>query len=179
MIEDELLKLRFKLGNKDALRRIYEKYLNYLFGVAMAFLNDAQASEDVVHDIFVALAQATDTFRLRGNLRSYLAVCVANRARDRLREGKRQRRVLPAGAGPQRQWDPPEETLICNEQAKQIYEALAQLPEEQREAIVLRVKAEMTFRQIAKVQDASYVAVQARYRRGIDRLRSILDGKLL
>ncbi len=179
MIEDELLKLRFKLGSEDALRRIYEKYLSYLFGVAMAFLNDVQASEDVVHDVFVALAQSASAFRLRGSLKGYLATCVANRARDRLREGKRHSDRLAAHAGTESQAEPAENSLLYDERAKQVYEALAQLPDEQREAIVLRVKAEMTFRQIAKIQKASYVAVQARYRRGIDKLRSILDGRLL
>ena len=44
--------------------------------------------------------------------------------------------------------------------------------------IALRLKAGMTFKDIAAIQDASYVAVQARYRRGIDKLRSILNGRL-
>lgn len=179
MIEDELLKLRFKLGRGDALRRIYEKYLNYLLSVAMAFLNDAQGAEDVVHDVFVSLAQSMGTFRLRGRLKSYLATCVANRARDRLRAGKRHANRLATNAGPEPASASVDDRLICDERAQQVYEALAQLPDEQREAIVLRVKADMTFRQIAKVQNASYVAVQARYRRGIDKLRAILDGRLL
>jgi len=179
MIEDELLKLRFKLGSEDALRRIYEKYLNYMFSVAMAFLNDAQASEDVVHDGFVSLAQSPRTFRLRGHLKSYLAVCVANKARDKLREGKRHWDRLVAGAEPEPQSDPPEDAILCDERAKEVYDALAQLPEEQREAVVLRIKAGMNFRQIAELQSASYVAAQARYRRGIDKLRSILNGRLL
>ncbi len=178
MIEDELLKLRFKLGSEDALRRIYEKYLNYLLSVAMAFLNDAQASEDVVHDVFVTLAQSARTFRLRGSLKSYLATCVANRARDRLRVGRRQGARLTADVGPEPQAEPPEEKLICDERTQQIYEALAQLPDEQREAVVLHIKADMKFQQIAEIQNASYVAVQARYRRGLDTLRSILNGRL-
>jgi RNA polymerase sigma-70 factor (ECF subfamily) len=179
MIEDELLKLRFKLGSEDALRRIYEKYLNYLLSVAMAFLNDATASEDIVHDVFVALAQSAGTFRLRGSLKGYLATCVANRARDRLREGRRQANRLAAYVGPESRSEPAEEALLCDERAKQIYEALAQLPDEQRETIVLHIKADMGFKQIAEMQDASYVAVQARYRRGMDKLRSILNGRLL
>jgi RNA polymerase sigma-70 factor (ECF subfamily) len=178
MIEDELLKLRFKLGSEDALRRIYEKYLDYLLSVAMAFLNDAPASEDIVHDVFVSLAQMARQFQLRGNLKHYLATCVANRARDRLRAGKRHGDRLAAGAGPEPQAEPPEETLICAEQTQRVYDALAQLPDEQREVIVLRIKAGMKFRQIAEMQDASFVAVQARYRRGIDKLRSILNGRL-
>ena len=177
MIEDELLKLRFKLGGEDALRRMYEKYLDYLLGVAMAFLNDSHAAQDVVHDVFVSLAQSADTFRLTGNLKHYLATCVANRARDRLRAVKR-RREHPSPEGVKPQAEPPENGLICTEQARRISEALAQLPEEQREAVVLRVKAGMRFRQIAEIQNASFVAVQARYRRGIEKLRSILNGRL-
>jgi RNA polymerase sigma-70 factor (ECF subfamily) len=178
MIEDELLKLRFKLGSKDALRRIYEKYLDYLLSVAMAFLNDGAASEDIVHDVFVALAQSASRFQVHGNLKHFLATCVANRARDRLREGKRHRNRLAADAAAEPQADPPEDRLICAEQAQRVYDALAQLPEEQREVAVLRIKAGMRFRQIAAIQNASFVAVQARYRRGMDKLRSILDGRV-
>jgi RNA polymerase sigma-70 factor (ECF subfamily) len=71
-----------------------------------------------------------------------------------------------------------EDRLIYAEQAQQVYDALAQLPPEQREVIALRLKAGMRFKQIAEMQDTSYVAVQARYRRGIDKLRSILNGRL-
>jgi RNA polymerase sigma-70 factor (ECF subfamily) len=178
MIEDELLKLRFKFGSEDALRRMYEKYLNYMLSVAMAFLNDAQASEDIVHDVFVSLAQSASRFQVRGNLKHFLATCVANKARDRLREGTRHRDRLAAAAEPEPQCDPPEDALLYDERARQVYEALAQLPDEQRETIILRIKGDMGFKEIAKLQNASYVAAQARYRRGMDKLRSILNGRL-
>ena len=178
MIEDELLKLRFKLGSEEALRRIYEKYLNTMLSVAMAFLNDAHAAEDIVHDVFVSLARSSDRFRLTGNLKHYLATCVANRARDRLRTVKRRTLRAQAGAESEAETEPPDESLIFAEQARQAYEALAQIPDEQREVIALRLKAGMSLKQIARRQNASYVAVQARYRRGIDNLRSILNGRL-
>lgn len=178
MIEDELLKLRLKLGRADGLRRIYEKYLDYLLSVAMAFVNDAQAAEDIVHDVFVSLAQSATQFRLRGNLKHYLATCVANKARDRLRAGKRHAARLDRHAAPKAEAGPPEDGLICAEQAQQIYEALSQVPYEQREVIALRIKAGMKFKDIAAEQGTSLLAVQARYRRGMDRLRSILNGRL-
>jgi RNA polymerase sigma factor (sigma-70 family) len=177
MIEDELLKLRFKLGSAEALRGIYEKYLDMMLSVAMAFLNDAQAAEDIVHDVFVSLAQRADDFRLTGNLKHYLATCVTNRARDRLRAGQRHAVRNHARTSETIQSEPPEETLICAEQARRAYEALSQLSPEQREAVVLRIKAGMSLKQIAQRQNASYVAVQARYRRGIETLRSMLNGK--
>jgi len=103
---------------------------------------------------------------------------VANRARDRLRADKRHASRLLDGEAPPAEAGSPEDSLICAEQAYRIYEALSQVPSEQREVIALRVKAGMRFNEIAKVQGASLAAVQARYRRGIDRLRSILNGRL-
>jgi hypothetical protein len=64
MVEDEVLKWKFKCGSRDALRRIYEKYLNRLLTLAMALLNDAGAAEDVVHDVFVSFAESAGDFKL-------------------------------------------------------------------------------------------------------------------
>jgi len=89
MLEDELLKWRFKAGRADAVERIYEKYRDYLLTLAMQLLNDAGAAEDTVHDVFVSLVRSRTTFRLHGSLRAYLATCVVNRARDCHRRGKR------------------------------------------------------------------------------------------
>jgi RNA polymerase sigma-70 factor (ECF subfamily) len=103
---------------------------------------------------------------------------VANRARDRLRADKRRTakaRTCEAATG---QTSSPEDGLICADQTRQVNEALAQIPYEQREVIVLRIKADMKYQQIAKIQGVTYGAVQARYRRGIEQLRSILNGRL-
>ena len=89
MIEDELLKWKFKAGNKDALQRIYEKYRDYLLTLAMALVNDTGLAEDIVQDVFVTFAQSGSTFKLHGNLKSYLATCTLNRCRDQIRARKR------------------------------------------------------------------------------------------
>ena len=82
MIEDKLLIRRLKSGDSTALARIYEKYKNHLLKIAIGLLNQRTAAEDIVHDVFVSLAQSCDKLKLSGNLKSYLAVCVANHARN-------------------------------------------------------------------------------------------------
>jgi len=178
MIEDELLKWKFKHGSIDALQRIYEKYLNSLLTLAMALLNEVGDAEDVVHDAFVSLAQSADKFRMQGSLRSYLATCVVNRARDRIRAGRRQPSRLDDldMAGPDS--NEPERLLIFSEQALRLSGAVARLPDEQREAVVLHLKAGMKFREIAKLQGVSVNTVQGRYRYGLNTLRSILNGEV-
>ncbi len=66
MIEDELLKWKFKRGSREALSRIYEKYVNSLLSLAMGLLNDPHDAEDVVHDVFAAFVTASSNFTQPG-----------------------------------------------------------------------------------------------------------------
>jgi hypothetical protein len=57
MIEDEVLKWRFRRGSREALSRIYEKYVHLLLSIAMGLLNDPHEAEDVVQDVFVSFVK--------------------------------------------------------------------------------------------------------------------------
>ncbi len=90
MLEDELLKLRFRRGSREALARIYEKYVDTMLTLAVGLLNNTAEAEDVVHDVFVSFAQSAHDFRVRGSLGGYLATSVANRVRDHRRRQRRE-----------------------------------------------------------------------------------------
>ncbi len=60
MLEDTLLKLRFNRGDRDALRRIYEKYKDDLLRLAIALLNDVSLAEDAVNDSFLTFSCSAD-----------------------------------------------------------------------------------------------------------------------
>ena len=62
MTKDEFLKLRFMWGSQQALEEIYETYQDDLLTVAMALLGNTQTAEDVLHDVFVRLAQSWQSF---------------------------------------------------------------------------------------------------------------------
>ncbi len=91
MIEDEVLKWRFRRGSREALARIYEKYVHLLLSIAMGLLNDPHEAEDVVQDVFVSFAQAGSRIQPVGDLRKYLVTCVANRIRNRRRDQGRRK----------------------------------------------------------------------------------------
>jgi len=178
MLEDEILKWRFKSGSRTALCRIYEKYLNFLLTLAIALLNDANSAEDVVHDVFVSFADSAANFRLAGSLKQYLAACVINRARDRIRAGRRQPIGLDYAGSLCSQSSGPEQSVISTDQSQRANLALAGLPYEQREAIILHIKGGLTFREIAGLQGVSVNTIQGRYRYGLDKLRLILNGEV-
>ena len=70
MIEDELLKWRFRRGSREALARIYEKYVHLLLSIAMGLLNNPHEAEDAVQDVFVTFAQNAAALGLRGSLKA-------------------------------------------------------------------------------------------------------------
>jgi RNA polymerase sigma-70 factor (ECF subfamily) len=100
MIEDELLKWQFRRGSREALARIYEKYVHLLLSIALGLLNDPHEAEDVVQDVFLSFVRSAKDLRAKGGLRSYLATFVLNRVRDRAALGRREDR-LPRPRGTQ------------------------------------------------------------------------------
>ena len=163
----------------DALRRIYEKYKPALLSVAGALLNDTAAIEDVLHDVFVRFASQAGRFRLNGSLKGYLAICVANRARN----VNRQDRQLGSGrltTGSLRSACESDSSKLVEiaEQRRVMADALAQMPQGQRQAVVLHVLGSLRFREIARQTGVSINTVQSRYRYGLQKLQSLLNGEV-
>jgi len=177
-MEDKLLVLRCKRGSEEALGRIYEKYKTDMLVLAMALLNDTSVAEDVMHDVFLSFVQTIEKFRLTGSLKGYLLTCVANRSRN-LNKAKHQQSVELEPAKPVSYGsDEPLRTIVCNEQLQQLNSTMAQLPYEQREVIMLHFQAGMTFRTIGRSLGVSANTTKSRYRYGIEKLRTILDGEV-
>jgi len=179
MVEDRLLIWKFKLGNRDALRRIYEKYKNDLLKLAIALVNDVNIAEDVVQDVFVVFAQSAAKIQPYGNLKKYLITCVANRIRNRKRDRQRHETSgidkLDCAISDENK---PEQWAILSEELSLLNNAMTQIPYEQREVVTLYMQGDMTFRQIANIQNASINTVQGRYRYGLNKLRSILNSEI-
>jgi len=179
MIEDRILIWRFNRGDPAALRRIYLKYRDGLLRVAFGVLSDPAGSEDLLHDVFVHFAQTAGRFELRGGLKAYLSVCVANLAKDRNRAVRRRGVVGLDEVAPQRtSARDPEQQLISRELAARLEAAMTELPEEQREVVVLHLQGELTFRDIARQHDISINTAMSRYRYGLQKLRTAMDGEL-
>ena len=178
MLEDKLLVWKFNHGSRDAVHAIYDAYKDDLLTLAVALLNDVGAAEDVVHDAFISFLERRGRFSLTGSLKGYLATCVANQARNVTRARRRKElgldKVVIANANSNESDCP----VVSEETSRQLARSLDQLPYEQREVILLHLHSGMRFRQIARVQNVSINTVQGRYRYGLDKLRSLMNGEV-
>lgn len=178
MLEDKLLVWKYKRGSADALRRIYEKYKNDLLALAIALLRDRTIAEDVLHDVFVSFVQHSEKLQLQTSLKSYLSSCITNRIRN-LSRTKSQRNIqlnLIETAGSD--CDGPERLAMSAERSERIEKAMAGLPYQQQEVIILHLQSGMRFKAIAESQGVSINTIQSRYRYGLDKLRSLLNSEV-
>ncbi|MBN1796576.1 MAG: sigma-70 family RNA polymerase sigma factor [Sedimentisphaerales bacterium] len=179
VLEDRLLIKKFKNGDSDALRGIYDKYRLQLLKLGVVLTNDVYIAEDCVHDVFLSFTKSIGRMELHGSLKSYLATSVVNRIRNIRRNTARHRTSQlnenDCTASSEKR---PEQWAILSEQLKFLSSAMAQLPDEQREVVALRIENNMAYKKIAIIQSVSANTVKGRYRYGIDRLRSILNGKI-
>jgi RNA polymerase sigma-70 factor (ECF subfamily) len=170
-LRDRRLVHRLRRGDVDALQQIYHRYKADLLTVAMSLLGDVHGAEDCVHDVFVHFAEAPADLCVHRSLRGYLVRCVANRAKNMLKS--RRRPSEPPVDEPQSN-DCPVRGSMASEESKRVFDALAQLPAEQREVITLHLQGQMRFREIAEHLELSINTVQSRYRYGIEKLRTLL-----
>lgn len=179
MLQDKLLIWKFNRGGKEALRYIYEKYKDDLVTLAAALLTDVSSAEDVVHDVFVCFIRSSERFRLTGSLKGYLVTCVANNVRNRNKARRKQ-----AGYGLDRadaalsNSNSPAAAAIFGEELRKLGSALAQLPYEQREVLLMHSYSDLKFRTIARSLGVSINTVQGRYRYALHKLQSMLDGEV-
>ncbi len=178
MLEERYLIWRFKHGSAEAFEQIYARHKNGLLKLAVVLLGDVHAAEDIVHDVFVHVAQTRSSLRVTGNLKSLLATSVVNRARNYRRDAYRRGHSLAqpdeGGSSDPRE---PSQWAILSEQLQVLGAAMAQLPYEQREVVALHLEADMSFPEIARIQNASINTVQGRCRYGLQKLRSLLNSE--
>ena len=178
MQSDRLLLNRAAQGCKESLRRIYEDHKDHLLTLARGMTGNRSAAEDIVHDVFVAFAKNLPRLRLAGSLKGYLSISVCNRARDLARTEIRHRRdECCPDRGPEKAASP-DTCAAAAELTDRLRVALEEVPFDQREVLLMRTQAGLSFEEIGRHQGISANTARGRYRYGIDKLRSLLNSEL-
>ena len=178
MQEDNRLVKRLKCGDKDSLSKIYDRYKDDLFTVAISLLQDASAAEDVVHDVFVSFVEGIKDLEVRRSLRQYLITCVVNRSRKSFRKDGKGIGLDQIGHVVSN-YSNPEHLAVSREEMLLVTSALAKIPFKQRETIIMHLKGQMKFREIAAVFECPISTVLQRYQYGLNKLRSLINKEMI
>lgn len=153
------------INQNQRLWQLYQECRQPLYSYALSLTRDSASAEDAVHSSIVKLAQLSHTPR---HLKAYLYRTVRNEAL-RLR---RQAVAMGSLDGPE-EWflesfeQGPQQQNQNQEELQLLAKALDQLPEAQKEVIVLRVYSGLRFWRIADILEEPLATITTRYRRAI------------
>jgi RNA polymerase sigma-70 factor (ECF subfamily) len=182
---DAVLMLRVKRGDRDAFAALVEKYKQPLFNFIFRTLRDETEAEDVAQNVFLQVYKSRARYQRTAKFSTWLFTIARNLCLNEIRRRSRH----PAESleeshaehedQPQRQYEDkriflPTETALHGELAVKIEEALAELPENQRTAILLCRQDELSYEEIAKVLDCSLSATKSLIHRGRETLKEKL-----
>jgi RNA polymerase sigma-70 factor (sigma-E family) len=155
-----------------AVGEMYAAHYRSLVRLSVLLVRDVETAEEVVQDAFVAMHGRWRRLREPDKALAYLRQCVVNRSRSVLRHrGVRARHVpAPPLEGPGSDAD-----VMAAERRTHVLDALRELPERQREVLVLRYYLDLTEARIAETLGISRGAVKSHASRGAARLRELLE----
>jgi RNA polymerase sigma-70 factor (ECF subfamily) len=182
---DAVLMLRVKRGDRAAFAELVEKYKQPVLNFIFRTLRDETEAEDLAQNVFLQVYKSRSRYRRTAKFSTWLFTIARNLCLNELRRRSRH----PAESieethtdnedQPQRQYEDksqmaPPDKLLHGELAQKIEEALAELPENQRSAILLCRQDELSYEEIAGVLDCSLSATKSLIHRGRETLKEKL-----
>jgi RNA polymerase sigma-70 factor (ECF subfamily) len=182
---DALLMLRVKRGDRAAFAELVEKYKQPVMNLVYRTLHDEAEAEDLAQSVFLQVYKSARRYESRAKFSTWLFTIARNlclneirrRARhpaDSLEETHAENEDQPRQQYEDKSSVPPPEKLLHGELAQKIEEALAELPENQRTAILLCRQEELSYEEIAKILDCSLSATKSLIHRGRETLKEKL-----
>ena len=170
-------------GDESAFARVYDRYSPILLGLLLRILRSRAEAEDVLQEVFLQVWQQARSFdESRGRAFTWLVTLARSRAIDRLRAVDSRERAAQRSAEdglPVRQERVmAEEDAIRAERAEAVRDALGELPEEQRQVLVLAYLEGMSQSEIAAAKNQPLGTVKTRTRAGLKKLSESLRSRL-
>jgi RNA polymerase sigma-70 factor (ECF subfamily) len=182
---DAVLMLRVKRGDRAAFAGLVEKYKQPVLNFIYRTLRDETEAEDLAQNVFLQVYKSRSRYRRTAKFSTWLFTIARNLCLNELRRRSRhptesiEETHTDNEEQPQRQYEDksqmaPPENLLHGELVQKIEEALAELPENQRSAILLCRQDELSYEEIAEVLDCSLSATKSLIHRGRETLKEKL-----
>ena len=179
---DELLLRRAQSGDPEAFERLMEPLEQLVWRVCWHYTGNREAAEDCGQEAMIRIWRNLANYRGDCALESWVYRIAANCCMDWLRKKKRDRSVsmeplAEQGFDPADEAPGTEEQAVAKDERQRLREAVALLPDDQREALVLTQLERVSYEEAAKVLGVSEGTVKSRVNRAKARLKEILSAE--
>ena len=175
---DEALMLAYAAGDTGAFEQLYSRHRSRLYRYLLRQVRDPALADEFFQDIWQRVITAREGWKPEAAFTTWLFRIAHNRLTDHWRALKH-RPPAPAD-GDERAAkvpdpDTPERNLSEFEQRRRLQLALAELPEDQREVLQLRLEQELSLEEIGQITGVGRETVKSRLRYAMDKLRTRLN----
>jgi len=182
MEPDAALMMRVKQGDSGAFSELVDKYQQPVMNLVYRMLRDATEAEDVAQSVFVQVYRSAHRYEVTAKFSTWLFTIARNLCLNELRRRSRHPAESIHTPHPEQEDQPlhqfedkrtasPPDSLLQGELEEKIEQAVAELPENQRIAILLCRQDELSYEEIAKVLGCSLSATKSLIHRGRETLR--------
>jgi RNA polymerase sigma-70 factor (ECF subfamily) len=172
---------RIKNGDKEAMKLLYRKYKNLLFGMIVSILKDREEAEDCLQEVFTQIWEKADYFDSeKGRAYTFIVTMARNKAIDRTRSKQFKQADIADNTIndftiiPESDEKNPHEAMEFRERAAIVRNALQKIPEKERELLIVSYYKGLSQSQIAEKMDIPLGTVKYRMRQGMIKLRDYI-----
>jgi len=173
--------LKVQQGDRLAFETLMKKYFPLILNFIYRFLGTREAAEDLTQEVFLKVFHQAQNYVPRSSFKTWIYVIARNASLNELRRNKHRDidteitgEEIDTASGSR-----PEEAAIQNETTAQVREAIEQLPERQRTALILNRYDELSYEEIATIMKLSPKAIKSLLMRARESLKKILTPLLL
>ncbi len=176
MLDDRVAVEQARRGEERAWRELYDRHVDLVFRLAFRVVRDRDVALDIAQEAFIKASKAIDGFRGESSFKSWIASIALNEARSWVRKRGREAEVaLDTVAEPAAGERGPDRVLEDRDLASRALEFVATLPDQQRDAVLLRTTEGLSYREIAAALGTSEGSVRVSYHHGIGKLRTYME----
>ena len=179
---DELLLRRAQSGDPEAFEQLMEPLEQLVWRVCWHYIGNRETAEDCGQEAMIRIWRNLANYRGECALESWVYRIAANCCMDWLRKKKRDRSVsmepmVEQGFDPADEAPGTEEQVVAKDERQRLREAIAILPEDQREALILTKLEKVPYEEAARALGVSEGTVKSRVNRAKTRLKEILSAE--
>lgn len=169
-------------GDPSAFNRLMEAHERRMYAVALRMCGNREDAQDCLQEAMLRIYRAISGFKGQSSFSTWVYRITMNTCLDELRRKKNKQNtsldgLLDTGWSPQDDSASPERHAVQSETRRLLHEAIRDLPEDMRSAIVLRDIQGLSYEEIAQALDINVGTIKSRISRGREKLREKLKKK--
>ena len=174
--DDSALMLRYQDGDVAAFEVLYRRHKDPILRYLIRRCGNRDAAEDIFQEVWSKIVKARISYRPTAKFTTFIYRVAHNCFVDHLRRNNRH--AKGSILDPESHSDPGESLEMVTERSlarERLEAALMTLPDEQRDAFLLREEGGLSIEQIAAITDCNRETAKSRLRYAVNKLRSAID----